>query len=101
MNGTPHLGHAFTVSKIEFVTRVARAQGKRTLYPQGYHATGMPIRACADKLVYESGKFGKNFENYEKVEADEEESIPAPTQGQTKSDVTKFSNVKKSAIIYC
>ncbi|KAM7205367.1 leucyl-tRNA synthetase, class Ia, archaeal/eukaryotic cytosolic [Rhypophila sp. PSN 637] len=59
VNGTPHLGHAFTVSKIDFAARVARALGKKTLYPQGYHATGMPIKACSDKLVNEIAMFGK------------------------------------------
>src|SRR6201996_6026450 len=64
VNGTPHLGHAFTVTKVEYAARVARAQGKRVLYPQGYHCTGMPIKACADKLVREVEMFGQNFEGY-------------------------------------
>ena len=51
MNGTPHAGHSFTASKIEFMTGVARLEGKRALFPLGFHCTGMPIRACADKLV--------------------------------------------------
>ncbi|KAF2460670.1 hypothetical protein BDY21DRAFT_280681 [Lineolata rhizophorae] len=96
VNGTPHLGHAFTISKIEFASRVARAEGKRTLYPQGYHATGMPIKACADKLVHEIEMFGKDFEGFSEADLVEEVPIPAPTQEQTKEDVTKFSNVKKN-----
>lgn len=98
MNGSAHLGHAFTVSKLEFASRVARAQGKRTLYPQGFHATGMPIKACADKLVDEIRKFGKTFEgDTGDVEGSAENGtpIPAPTQAQTKTDASKFSNVKK------
>jgi leucyl-tRNA synthetase len=94
------LGHAFTVTKIEFAARVGRAQGKRVLYPQGYHCTGMPIKACADKLVREVEMFGANFEGFKEEELDEnatgaEAPVPAPTQANTKSDVTKFSNVKK------
>jgi leucyl-tRNA synthetase len=101
VNGTPHLGHAFTITKIEFAARTARAQGKRVLYPQGYHCTGMPIKACADKLVREVEMFGQDFEGFnEEEEADGDATgssapVPAPTQAQTKSDVTKFSNVKK------
>ncbi|KAF2668860.1 leucyl-tRNA synthetase [Microthyrium microscopicum] len=97
VNGTPHLGHAFTVTKIEFNARVARAQGKRALYPQGYHCTGMPIKACADKLVREVELFGKNFDGFseEAEEAAANAAVPAPSSTETKADITKFSNVKK------
>lgn len=101
-NGSPHLGHAFTVSKIEFAARVARSQGKRSLYPQGYHCTGMPIKACADKLVREIEMFGKDFSGY--TEDDAIDSVangepPAPTQAQTKADVTKFGSKRSKAVM--
>src|SRR4051812_27016161 len=48
MNGTLHAGHSFSVSKVEFTAGFARMQGKRTLFPMGFHCTGMPIKACAD-----------------------------------------------------
>jgi leucyl-tRNA synthetase len=100
VNGTPHLGHAFTVTKIEYAARVARAQGKRVLWPMGFHCTGMPIKACSDKLVNEVKLFGQDFDGYKEEAIDEaatgpDAPVPAPTQAQTKSDVTKFSNVKK------
>jgi leucyl-tRNA synthetase len=95
VNGTPHLGHAFTVSKVEFGARVARAQGKRALYPQGFHCTGMPIKACADKLVNEVKLFGQNFERHVEEDPAAEPALPAPTSTETKSDVTKFTNLKK------
>ncbi|TID24026.1 leucyl-tRNA synthetase [Venturia nashicola] len=96
VNGTPHLGHAFSVTKIEYAARVARAQGKRVLWPMGFHCTGMPIKACADKLVNEVKLFGQDFDGYKEEVVDENEPpVPAPTTAQTKSDVTKFSNVKK------
>jgi hypothetical protein len=38
------LGHGFTISKIEFATGYHRLQGKRALFPLGWHCTGMPIR---------------------------------------------------------
>jgi leucyl-tRNA synthetase len=44
MNGSFHLGHAFTVSKIEFAAGFERMRGKRVLFPLGYHATGLPIK---------------------------------------------------------
>lgn len=32
--------------------------GKKALFPWGFHCTGMPIKACADKLKYEVETFG-------------------------------------------
>jgi leucyl-tRNA synthetase len=45
MNGSLHLGHAFTISKIEFAAGYQRMLGKRVLFPHGFHVTGMPIKA--------------------------------------------------------
>ncbi|KAI9681248.1 MAG: cytosolic leucyl tRNA synthetase [Caeruleum heppii] len=108
MNGTLHAGHSFTMSKIEFSTGVARMQGKRALFPQGYHCTGMPIKACADKLVREVQLFGTNFEGCPeesivggadgKNDAPIDGDPPAPTQAQTREDVTKFSAKKSKAV---
>jgi leucyl-tRNA synthetase len=50
MNGLLHLGHAFSASKCEFAARFQRLMGENTLLPFGFHCSGMPIRACADKL---------------------------------------------------
>ena len=44
MNGSLHLGHAFTISKIEFAAGYHRMLGKRVLFPHGFHVTGMPIK---------------------------------------------------------
>lgn len=96
MNGTLHAGHSFTASKVEFMTGFARMQGKRSLFPLGFHCTGMPIKACADKLVDDVKKFGKYFEKYED-EDDEVDETPAITQGQLKEDPTKFSGKKSKA----
>ena len=46
MNGSLHLGHAFTISKIEFGAGYQRMLGKRVLFPHGFHCTGMPIKVC-------------------------------------------------------
>ncbi|KAF2160522.1 hypothetical protein M409DRAFT_59994 [Zasmidium cellare ATCC 36951] len=101
VNGTAHAGHAFTASKLEFSVGWARMQGKRALYPQGFHCTGMPIKACADKLVREIEMFGQNFERCPidevKENAEPNGAPPAPTQSTTKEDVTKFSAKKSKA----
>ncbi|KAI7864072.1 leucyl-tRNA synthetase [Spinellus fusiger] len=67
MNGRLHLGHAFTFSKVDFSVGYERMRGKRALLPQGFHCTGMPIKACADKLAREMEMFGKNFEKYNEM----------------------------------
>ena len=89
------MGHSFTISKTEFTAGFSRMLGKRTLWPLGYHCTGMPIKACADKLIAEVKRFGRNFENYN--EEEDEDVVPAPTQAQTKEDVTKFTAKKGKA----
>ncbi|KAH0796705.1 leucine--tRNA ligase, cytoplasmic [Histomonas meleagridis] len=53
MNGRLHLGHMFTFSKAEFEARYQRMKGKYVLFPFGFHCTGMPIKASADKLALE------------------------------------------------
>ena len=97
MNGTLHAGHSFTASKVEFTAGFSRMEGKRTLFPLGFHCTGMPIKACADKLVEDVRRFGKNFDGFEEEEATQSGSAPAPTQAETKEDITKFTSKKGKA----
>lgn len=58
MNGYLHLGHGFSMSKAEFQVRYQKQRGKRALFPFGFHCTGMPIQAAANrlKMEMESGK---------------------------------------------
>eukprot|EP00472_Partenskyella_glossopodia_P008685 CAMPEP_0197519170 /NCGR_PEP_ID=MMETSP1318-20131121/4439_1 /TAXON_ID=552666 /ORGANISM="Partenskyella glossopodia, Strain RCC365" /LENGTH=1168 /DNA_ID=CAMNT_0043070003 /DNA_START=14 /DNA_END=3520 /DNA_ORIENTATION=+ len=58
MNGKLHLGHAFTLCKAEFAARFQRINGKQVLFPFGFHCTGMPIAACAEKLAKEMAMYG-------------------------------------------
>ena len=58
MNGRLHLGHTFTISKCEFAVGYQRLTGKKCLFPFGFHVTGMPIKACADKIKKEIEMFG-------------------------------------------
>lgn len=53
MNGYLHLGHAFTMCKVDFTCRFKRLQGYNVLFPFGFHCTGMPICAAAKKLESE------------------------------------------------
>ena len=58
MNGKLHFGHAFSLSKAEFTARYKTLKGFNTLFPQGYHCTGMPISAAAKKLKEELENIG-------------------------------------------
>ncbi|KAG4300705.1 hypothetical protein PCANB_002964 [Pneumocystis canis] len=64
MNGSLHLGHAFTMTKVDFAIGFERMRGKLSLFPLGMHCTGMPIKVCADKLQREIKLFGKDFLEY-------------------------------------
>ncbi|EJD43600.1 leucyl-tRNA synthetase [Auricularia subglabra TFB-10046 SS5] len=75
MNGSLHAGHGFSISKIEFNAGFQRMLGKRALFPVGFHCTGLPIKASADKLIREMELFGENFERHGQVQ---EEEAPAP-----------------------
>lgn len=58
MNGRLHIGHAFTLTKAEFTARFQSLIGKNVLFPFGFHSTGMPIQAAANKLREEIATFG-------------------------------------------
>ncbi len=95
INGVPHIGHGFTFSKVEFTAGVERMKGRRVLWPQGYHCTGLPIKVCADKLAAEVKMFGREFENYSPDEPEAGAAAPAPAPGKKeKEDPTKFTAQK-------
>merc|ERR1719247_2995233 len=58
MNGRLHLGHGFSLTKAEFSAGFKRLRGYNVLFPFGFHCTGMPIQAAANKLKNEITKFG-------------------------------------------
>ncbi|OAF70572.1 hypothetical protein A3Q56_01619 [Intoshia linei] len=58
MNGRLHLGHAFNYSKLEFTVRFKRLDGFHCMMPMAMHCTGIPIKACADKIKNEIELYG-------------------------------------------
>lgn len=61
----------------------------------GWHATGMPIKAVADKLKNEVAWFGRDFEGYKEDEVVVDEK---PTDAkEAREDITKFSTKKSKA----
>lgn len=99
MNGVLHAGHCFTLSKVEFSIGFERMRGKRALFPLGFHCTGMPIRACADKLAREAEQFGKDYSNVPAEDAEDESDVSTPpsTAASKSEDVTKFKAKKSKA----
>jgi len=95
MNGLLHLGHAFSLSKVEFATAYARLQGKHALFPFAFHCTGMPIKAAADKIAREMQLYG----NPPVFPAAEEESdaAPAPTATAGDADPSIFKSKKSKS----
>lgn len=94
MNGVLHAGHAFTLSKVEFATGFERMNGKRALFPLGFHCTGMPIKAAADKIKREVELFGADFAGAPAGDESVEQKVEAKAK---REDVTKFSSNKSKA----
>lgn len=89
MNGRLHLGHAFSLTKAEFTARYQRMKGKNVLFPFGFHCTGMPIQAAANKLKEEIATYGcpPVFPS----ENAEEEAEAAPATETTNEQVDKLA----------
>ena len=102
MNGMLHLGHAFSLSKLEFASAFHRLCGKDVLFPQAFHCTGMPIQAAATKLRREIEQYGcpPDFSKRDAEEAAEEtaeEAAPAAGEPVNKAKGKKTKLVAKTA----
>lgn len=86
MNGRLHLGHTFSLSKAEFGVRYYRMKGRNVLFPLGFHCTGMPIKACADKLKREMETFGfpPKFPEEEIVQVEVERDVIPKDKSKSK-----------------
>lgn len=99
MNGRLHLGHTFTLAKCEFAVGYQRLLGKKCLFPFGFHCTGMPIKAAADKLTREMADFGypPNFPKEDIIEIEEEVKeleIKDKSKSKKSKAVAKSGNAK-------
>ena len=45
-----HLGHSFSLMRAEIFARYKRMRGYNTVFPFGFHATGTPIVAAAERV---------------------------------------------------
>ena len=92
MNGVLHAGHVFTYSKVDFGVGFERLRNKKALFALGFHCTGMPICAAADKLKREVELFGEDFSKLPSNNENEAESNEK--DAKTKTDPTKFTATK-------
>lgn len=74
-------------------------KGDNVLFPFGFHCTGMPIKACADKIRNEIEKFGNPpvFPSEEEMEAEIEAKRQLKEQEMKDKDPTKFAAKKSKA----
>ncbi|CAA0820552.1 Unknown protein [Striga hermonthica] len=97
MNGYLHLGHAFSLSKLEFAAAYHRLRGANVLLPFAFHCTGMPIKASADKLKREIQRFG-NPPVFPAEEIGEHEGKPTEGEADGNPGGGKFKG-KKSKVV--
>ncbi len=50
INGHLHFGHGFSVTRVDIAARYKRMQGFNVLFPQGWHCTGTPVWAAAQRI---------------------------------------------------
>lgn len=97
MNGRLHLGHAFSLTKAEFTARFQKLLGKNVCFPFGFHSTGMPIQAAANKLKEEIATFGCP-PVFPKTEDSADEPPPAPEEQSAAAQIAAKSKGKKSKL---
>ncbi len=50
INAYPHMGHLYTLMRVEALQRYKRLRGYNVLFAQGWHATGSPIVLAAKRV---------------------------------------------------
>lgn len=50
INAFTHVGHLYTICRVDALARFKRSKGYNVLFPQGWHATGSPIVSAAKRV---------------------------------------------------
>lgn len=50
VNLSPHIGHFYTIMRVDAFARYKRSKGYNVLFPQAWHCTGSPIVASAQRV---------------------------------------------------
>jgi leucyl-tRNA synthetase len=94
MNGYMHVGHLFTLMKVEFASRYHRLKGENVVFPFGFHCTGMPIQAAANKLKRELETYGNPPDFSRELEQEKKPKAQAKT---AESSLNKAHGKKSKA----
>ncbi|MEK6890348.1 MAG: leucine--tRNA ligase [Nanoarchaeota archaeon] len=78
INGHLHLGHAFSVTRVDVMARYKRMNGFNVLFPQAWHCTGTPVWAAAQRIR----------------EKEEKQIQIMKSMGFSDKEIVKFGNVK-------
>ena len=97
MNGALHLGHAFTLAKVDYQCNYQRLKGKKVLFPFAFHCTGMPIAASADKVKREIALYGNppNFPDDDDGGEDNEQQQQGAEGEEGQSDEARAAEKKE------
>jgi len=88
-NGTLHLGHGYTLSKADFFARFKQAHGINVLFPFGFHLTGTPIAACANKLKESLQKYDLKTVDIDNLDKKDQIKI-LYNMGISREEIPKF-----------
>ncbi len=78
INSYLHLGHAFSSVRVDIMARYKRMNGFNVLFPQGWHCTGTPVWAAAQRIK----------------EKEPKQLAILKTLGFSDEEILKFSDVK-------
>ncbi len=78
INGFSHIGHLYTISRVDAFARYKRLKGLNVLFPQGWHITGSPIVSAAKRIEEKEEKQWKIMED----------------MGISKKEIPKFKDPK-------
>ncbi len=78
INSYLHLGHAFSVTRVDVFARYKRMKGFNVLFPQGWHCTGTPVWTAAQRVKEKEPKQIKILES----------------MGFKKDEIQKFEDVR-------
>jgi len=70
LNGSVHIGAAFTAFRVDSYARFKRMQGFNVLYPQGFHATGESVVGALERLKSGDEVQKETFKLYGATEED-------------------------------
>jgi len=78
MNGPLHLGHAFTVIRLDVYARYKRMMGFNVLFPQGWQWTGQSITSAVSRLARGDESMIREFRDIDGVDEETLEKFKDP-----------------------